>query len=134
MGSSAIFIALAVAAAAAPVSAATPPHPDGEAELQALLAGRVAGKPVSCLSLPLLGSSQVIEGTAIVYQSGGRLYVNRPDGAESLNGDQILVTRTSGSQLCRTDAVDLHDRSGMFFAGFVVLGDFVPYERVKTTR
>jgi len=127
---SALFIALAVAAAA-PVSAATPQHKDGEAALQELLEGRVAGKPVSCLSLPVLGSSQVIDKTAIVYRtSGRRLYVNRPrSGADALNSDDIMVTRLSTSQLCSVDTVNMVDRFSRAPTGFVILGDFVPYDR-----
>jgi hypothetical protein len=127
---SALFIALVVAAAA-PVSAATPQHKDGEAALQELLEGRVAGKPVSCLSLPVLGSSQVIDKTAIVYRtSGRRLYVNRPrSGADALNSDDIMVTRLSTSQLCSVDTVNMVDRFSRAPTGFVILGDFVPYDR-----
>ncbi len=42
------------------------------------IAGRVAGKPVSCINQPTVGSSQVIDGTAIVYEVGSTLCVNRP--------------------------------------------------------
>ena len=132
---SAILIALA-AAVAAPVGAATPaPQRDGEAALQKLLAGRVAGKPESCISLFRLGSSQVIDGTAIVYGSGSRIYVNRPDnGASSLRSDDVMVTRTSASQLCNIDTVTMVDRSSHMLSGVVMLGDFVPYDRVRTPK
>jgi hypothetical protein len=129
------FLIILAAAAAAPVSAAAPQPEKGEAALQQLLAGRVAGKPVSCLSLPQLGSSQVIDGTAIVYRSGSRLYVNRPEGgAESLRSDNILVTRTSIGMLCNVDTVDLMDRSSRAWTGFVRLGDFVPYDRPRPVK
>ena len=74
--------------------------------------------------------SQVIDGTAIVYRVGGRLYVNRPEiGADSLDNDDILVTRTTTDQLCRIDTVRLIDRTSRIPRGFVGLGDFVPYTK-----
>ena len=42
------------------------------------------------------------------------------------------MTRTIGSQLCSIDSVQLHDRSGYFWRGFVSLGDFIPYRKVET--
>lgn len=131
MRRSALFIALAVAAAA-PISAATPQHKTGEEALQELLKGRVAGKPVSCLSLPTLRESHIIDGTAIVYRSGSTLYVNRTRGdARVLDSDDILLTRTTSGELCSIDTVYLLDRDSHFTRGFVTLGEFVPYERVR---
>jgi hypothetical protein len=103
----------------------------GQERLDKLLAGRVAGKPVSCISLHNIQSSEIIDRTAIVYRvGGGRLYLNRPEmGRESLNDDDIMVTKTVGSQLCRIDTVRLVDRGSRFETGFVGLGDFVPYSR-----
>lgn len=128
----AIFIALA--ALAVPVSAATP-REDGETRLQKLLEGRVAGAPVSCVSLSRLGSSEVIDRTAIVYHSGSRLYVNRPDnGAESLRSDDVMVTRTATGELCDVDTITMVDPSSHMLTGVVMLGHFVPYDRVRKPR
>jgi len=41
------------------------------------------------------------------------------------------VLKTSGSQLCSIDSIQLHDRSSQMYSGFVSLGKFVPYRRVK---
>lgn len=135
MRNSVFLIPLAMAVMA-PVSAATAQQTNGEAALQTMLAGRVAGAPVSCVSLPQLGSSNTIDGTAIVYRANGsRLYVNRPqNGGSSLDSDDILVTRTVGSQLCKGDAVDLVDRSSRAPKGFVILGDFIPYDRAPRSK
>jgi hypothetical protein len=103
-----------------------------EVKLQKLLDGRVAGKPVDCISLSSVSNSQIIEGKAIVYRAGGRLYVNEPrSGADQLDDDVILVTRTSGSQLCSIDTVHLVDSASRFPRGFVQLGKFVPYTKPK---
>lgn len=123
---------LALAGLATPLLAADKPDPRGEADLAKRLQNRVAGKPVSCLNQRDLGSSQIISGTAIVYQIGNTLYVNRPSGASSLDDDDILVTRTTDTQLCRMDSVRLLDRSAGFEHGFVILGDFVPYKKDKS--
>ena len=106
----------------------------GEQQLAKLLEGRVAGEPVSCIPLHRTSSSRIIDGTAIVYDSGRTIYVNRPRHPESLDDDDVMVTRLHSSQLCRLDTVRLVDRSQFFFTGFVGLEDFVPYRRVPSAN
>lgn len=121
----------ALVASAVPAMAAAR-APGGEAELNRLLAGRVAGAPVSCIPLFNLGSTRVIDGVGIVYRIGGKLYVNRPKSdPRGLDDDDILVVRSFGSQLCNTDRIDLVDRNTRIWSGFVSLGDFVPYSKPK---
>lgn len=103
-----------------------------DAQLAKLLDGRVAGKPQNCIPLSSVTSSQIIDKTAIVYRIGNTLWVNRPQGAESLDDDDILVTKTTGSQLCSIDTVELRDRSSHMYNGFVSLGEFTPYRRAAT--
>jgi hypothetical protein len=117
---------LAGAAQAAPVQA----NPKGEAELARLLAGRVPGKPVDCV--PLHGgshSSRIIDGTAVVWEDGSTIYVNRPSNAESLRSGDIIAFATSLSQLCRVDIVHTLDQSTHMQTGSISLQDFVPYRR-----
>lgn len=116
-----------------PALAATRDTP--EVKLQKLIGDRVPGKPVDCIDLHGSQSSQIIDGKAIVYRSGAKLYVNTPkSGAESLNDDDILVTKTFSSQLCRMDSVHMVDRSSGFPRGFVLLDQFVPYTKVKAAK
>lgn len=122
----------ALIAAAAPAHAAA--KADGETQLARELEGRVAGDPVSCISLRNTSSSRIIDGTAIVYEQGGTLFVNRPRGAQSLDDWDVLVTKLHGSQLCRMDSVDLYDTSARMQTGFVILGDFVPYRKARGAR
>lgn len=123
---------VAAAAVAVAPAAAAREKLEPEAQLAKLLEGRVAGEPQNCISLATARSSQIIDKTAIVYRAGSTLWVNRPrGGAESLDDDDILVTKTIGSQLCSIDAVELRDRTSHFYTGFVSLGEFVPYRRVK---
>lgn len=102
----------------------------GEEKLAKLLEGREAGEPVDCISLSKSRETRVIDKTAIVYGRGNTIYVNRPTNADDLDDDDILVTKTSLSRLCKLDTVRMRDRSQFFFTGFVGLEEFVPYRRV----
>ena len=107
----------------------------GEAKLSRMLEGRVAGKPVDCIYLPRIRSTQVISRTAIVYDAGSTIYVNRPEGgARSLSSGDVLVIKPHGSQLCDVDIVRVLDQGTHFPRGFVSLGDFVPYTKVPKLR
>lgn len=111
------------------------PRLTGEQQLAKMLKGRVAGEPVDCIHTPSITSTRVIDKTAIVYDAGSTLYVQRPrTGAESLDDDDVLVTKLSSAQLCSVDTIQLHDRSGGFWRGFVGLDKFVPYKRVKVAE
>ncbi len=113
------------AAQAAPV--------DREAELARALGNRVAGEPVSCIDLHRVTSSQVINGTAILYRSGSTIYVNWPvNGADSLNRRDTMVNRLPSTRLCNVDTVTMIDQVSGTFRGVVFLGDFVPYRRMQT--
>ena len=106
------------------------PRLTGEEQLAKLLEGRVAGEPVNCISMPNVQSSRVIDKTAIVYGSGSTIYVQRPrSGADTLDSSDILVTQLTTSQLCSIDTVQLRDRNGYFWRGFVGLDKFVPYTK-----
>jgi hypothetical protein len=106
---------------------------DPEAALATAIQGREAGAPVQCIDLHRIRNSRIIDGTAIIYDAGGVIYVNRPtNGAEELNQWDTMVTRTSTSQLCNVDTVTMVDRTSHSFSGVVFLGDFVPYRRMRT--
>jgi hypothetical protein len=121
---------VAAAAIATPALARSRDNPD--VQLQKLLDGRVAGKPTDCIMLRNVISSQIIDKTAIVYRVGSTLYVNQPrSGADSLERDDVLLTKTFSSDLCSTDTVQLLDWGTHFPRGFVFLGKFVPYTLPK---
>lgn len=132
-----IFAAITLAATTIGLSAApatAKPKLTGEAQLAKMLDGREAGKPVNCLPLGQSQESRIIDKTAIVYRFGNTLYVNRPSNPESLDSDDILVTRLTTGQLCRLDPVQLIDRTSRFYSGFVALQDFVPYKKVAMAK
>lgn len=123
---------IAAAMAVVPATASAREKMVPEDQLAKLLDGRVAGEPQSCITLSSVNSSQIIDRTAIVYRVGSTMWVNRPKGgAGSLDDDDILVTRLTGNRLCSIDTVELRDRTSHMYGGFVSLGEFVPYRRVK---
>ncbi|WP_247711196.1 hypothetical protein [Qipengyuania vesicularis] len=100
----------------------------GEKKLAKMLEGRVAGEPESCITT--FGSRAItrIEDTALVYKSGDTLWVNYTKTPDAIDDDDyMLIRRFSGSQLCKTDQIELRDRFGNFFSGVIFLDDFVPY-------
>ena len=127
----ALLTATATAAVAGPSLAAR-----SEARLAKPLEGRVAGKPVDCISLHDIQSSEIIDRTAIIYRtSANRFYLNRPTAGQSaLDRDDILVTDINTPQLCSIDTVKLLDRTSRIYSGFVSLGAFVPYTKVADPR
>jgi hypothetical protein len=125
------FIAASLLLGAFAAQAAEPV--DREAELARALRGRVAGEPVDCIDLHRVRSSRIITDTAIIYDAGGVVYVNRPrNGADELNQWDAMVTRTPTTRLCSVDVVRMVDQGTQTMTGVVFLGDFVPYRRVRT--
>jgi len=113
------------------VAAAAKPA-DPEAKLARLLKDRVPGKPVNCIDFHRVRSSTIVDHTAIVYDAGSTLYVNRPvAGLNSLDGWDYLVSSPSVSQICNVDIVRLVDKNTHIENGSISLGQFVPYTRAK---
>jgi hypothetical protein len=91
------------------------------------LSGKVAGKPLSCISLLDAQSSMTYRG-AILYRVNSKLtYLNDLGKCPYLRDDNILVTDIHGSQMCRGDIVRMIDRGSRFPSGSCVFSDFVPY-------
>ena len=101
-----------------------------EAALERALDGRVAGQPVDCIRLGDHLSTEIVERTAIIWNEGQTLYVNRTEGgAQALDRSSSLVTRALGQRLCSGDTINLVDPLSGIPAGVVRLGPFVPYRR-----
>ena len=108
--------------------AATPV--DREAQLAEALDGRVAGEPVDCIDLHRIRNTRIINDTAILYDAGRTIYVNRPRaGADSLDRWDTIVTRLHSPRLCSIDTVQMIDPNSRILSGIVFLGEFVPYRR-----
>lgn len=104
-------------------------------EYDQLLAGKVAGAPVSCLPSYNQNDMVVIDERTVAFRQGsGRVWVNHMQGGcSNLGGSYALVTRTFGSaQLCRGDIGQVVDLTNHFTVGSCVFGDFVPYTKPRT--
>ena len=127
--------ALACAAAGAMAlsgpAAVAKPKLSGEEQLAKLLEGREAGEPKSCINLFDSHNLKVIHRTALVYQRGDTVWVNRPANPQSLDYYDVLVMKRTSSELCKQDIVTTMDQSTHMFTGSVFLGDFVPHKKVK---
>jgi hypothetical protein len=129
------FAALAVIAAS--LSACTYNGPPQQRSLRAAqeldryLAGRVAGRPQSCLPTYRSQDMVVIDENTILFREGS----NRIWRTEMLGGcsglgtpGRALVTRQFGSgQLCRGEIAQVVDTTAGFYSGSCSFGDFVPY-------
>jgi len=99
-----------------------------------LLAGKVAGPPVSCLPTFHQDDMVVIDEQTVAFRQGSnRVYVNHMQGGcTNLGGSYALVTKQFGSaQLCRGDIGQVVDLTNHFTVGSCVFGDFVPYTRPR---
>lgn len=122
------ILAASLLAAGTPAAAQEKPA-RGEAELAQMLEGRTAGEPKRCLSDSERRNLRVIDGTALVFESGNTLYVNRPEGARFLDWSDLPVFKIWGSQLCEKDQVELRDSASLMRGPILFMGEFVPYRR-----
>jgi hypothetical protein len=126
---------LLIGAAIAGCSTAPPPPAmrtaEGQQQFERLLAGKVAGPPVSCLPSTRNDDMRVIDEDTVVFrQSGNRVYVGHMAGGCNMlgHGGYALVTRQFGtSSLCHGDIATVVDTHTGFTVGSCVIGDFVPY-------
>ncbi|QAY76973.1 hypothetical protein [Sphingosinicella sp. BN140058] len=103
-----------------------------QAQLATELANyRQAGPPVSCVPTRTLRGNRSAGEAAIIFEgTGRRIWVNRPAaGCPALTSSRALRTKTTTSQLCRGDIVDVFDPVAGFQYGGCSLGDFTPYDR-----
>jgi hypothetical protein len=101
-------------------------------EFDRLLAGKVAGRPQSCLPHYSSNDMVVIDERTIAFRDGNRrVYINHMmGGCSNLGGPYALVTRQFGSaDLCRGDIGQVVDLTNHFTVGSCVFGDFIPYTR-----
>ncbi|HET9510263.1 MAG TPA: hypothetical protein VFO80_03855 [Sphingomonas sp.] len=100
------------------------------ARLDRDLAGWSPGQPQSCIQTR--NANVKIYGDTLVYDDGLRRYrTDTNGGCFGLKRDDIIVTQSFGSQLCRGDLVRTVDRTAGFPSGACAFGDFVPYTRAR---
>ena len=129
MKSLSIPLAAAVLAGCAQAGPPEPRTPYAQAKLDQLLAGKVAGPPMTCLQPYQARETITIDDNTILFRRGNTVYRNELNGGcNGLgSGFYALVTRSSGAGLCRGEIATVQDvRSGVT-VGSCTLGDFVPY-------
>jgi hypothetical protein len=120
-----------IAALGLPASAKTLEPAPLTPKVAEVLAGRTAGKPVSCVRLREVRSTQIVDESAIIYKLNNKKWlVNFPSGGcASLRPERALVTSTPSTSLCRGDIARVIDPPTPIEYGSCGLGDFVPYTR-----
>src|SRR5215212_3842375 len=122
---------------AALVSCTTAPEPTrsakNEQQFQQLVSGKVAGPAQGCMPLrPRTGDDMVvIDGETVAFKGvGGQVYVNHlGPGCNDVGLGNALVTKQTGSSLCRGDIAQVQNLTSGITVGSCTLGDFVPYTR-----
>lgn len=131
----AAFLLIAASASACAASAMTEPRTaKAEKTLLTQLQGKAAGPPVSCLPPYRSNDMIVVDDNTVLFREGrNKVYRQDPPGGCSPmgSGGYTLVTRSSSSQMCRGDIVQVTDLRSGIIAGSCSLGDFVPYQAVR---
>jgi hypothetical protein len=118
-----------------------PPSPTraarSQAELQSLIAGKVAQPAVSCLPSYNADDMVVIDENTIAFRSGAsRVYVAHMNGpCSNLGGagNYALLTKNVGGGLglCSGEIAQVVDTSSHMTVGSCSFGEFVPYIRPR---
>jgi hypothetical protein len=98
------------------------------------LAGRTAGKPVSCIGNMRGSDMTIIDDNTLLFKEGGTVYVQKPRGGcyGIGNGNYTLVTRiNAGNRLCSGQINEIVDRVSGYGFGSCVFDDFVPYRKAS---
>ncbi len=104
------------------------------AQAERLLAGKVAGDPVSCISAFDAVRPVDLPGGGVAYhRSNSEAYVQDFGGTCDIrsSADVYLVRTSTMTQLCRGDIAQAVSRLNNFPIGSCVYGDFIPYRSLK---
>ena len=133
------LLILPLAALAACSNMESTPVPLTEKQTERLdkeLAGKIAGKPVNCISTFSSDNMIRISDDILLYRvSGNLVYKNnlRSSCPGLARDNDIVVSEQFGSQKCRGDLLKLVDRTSGIPGPVCSLGEFVPYRKDKTT-
>ena len=106
------------------------PSPMAQDRLVRELSGLVPGQPESCLPRYRSQDMIVVDDRTLLFREGrNRVYRNNLNGSCPVGGGYALVTRSTGSGLCRGDIAEVTDVQNRVTVGSCVLGDFIPYTR-----
>lgn len=97
------------------------------------LAGRVAGKPESCINLNQNTALQIVDRYTILYtESGRRVWRTGPVGpCTTLRPFDTLIVDVWGAQLCRNDRFRVLQQGTSIPSAFCRFDRFTPYDKPK---
>ena len=120
--------------AASCTMAPPPPQPMNAAQsdkAMRLLAGKVAGPPMDCISTITANDMTWLDHSTVAFKRGSNLvYVNHFNGGcDNYNDRYALVTRQVTGQLCRGDIAQLVDPVAHYPGASCIFGPFIPYRK-----
>ena len=132
----AFALPLSALASCGEVDSTPKPLTDKQSErLNKELDGKIAGKPVNCIS-DFNGTNVIrISDDILLYRvSGNLVYKNklRSSCPGLARDNDILVSEQFGSQKCRGDFLKLVDRTSGIPGPICSLGEFVPYRKDRS--
>lgn len=110
--------------------------PAPSAAVMEAVAGRVAGKPVNCITASRVSGPDVVDQYNIVYrETRRRVWLNRlSDKCPLVRDNDIMVVERFGDQLCRYDRFRLVNRNSGLGSAYCILGTFTPYDLPNPAR
>jgi Family of unknown function (DUF6491) len=127
------FALLLLAATLASCAAPEPyrQSPQAQQDLQRLLAGKIAGKPISCLQTTYTDDMQIIDGRNVAFKQGSRaVYLMRlTEGCHLLGagGYALLSHQFGGMGYCQGDIARVLDTTSRMTVGSCGIEQIVPY-------
>lgn len=107
--------------------------PSGQRAVEALLSGKVAGPPVSCVPSYNANDMSIIDSRTVAFRVGtGTVYMMQlSDGCGLLgSGNYALLTRSFGGMgMCSGDIAQVADTTNRQTVGSCTIGPIVPYTR-----
>ena len=100
-----------------------------ELAYQKLVAGKVPGKPVSCIDTRFRPTQVSAYGNKLIYRVSDKLvYVNQTNGGcEGVERGDALVSRQYQTRACSGDIATTVQLPPGITTGSCALGDFTPY-------
>ena len=108
----------------------TRPEPSGQVELAALIAGRTAQPPQTCVLVNSNQSLRAVDDSTLVYGWGSTIYINRLGGrCPGLSDFSTIIVDHSSGQYCRGDRIRALEPGSIIPGPTCNLGDWVAYRR-----
>ena len=107
--------------------------PSGERAYQTLLAGKVPGRPISCLPHYDANDMTIVDGRTIAFRVSSRTtyLMHLSQGCEMLgSGTYALLSRQiAGPGMCEGDIQSVVDTMNHISVGSCTIADIVPFTR-----